>query len=161
MTDFSPENPSPTPIACRLGCGHQTTTGICADCAFRHDGHGQGDAQGGPDDPDCPCRTTAAMYACSQLGCGFCKAHLDAMPKVGVQGIGFTRPRWACIFTDANGKTVLKLGEEGIVFGCGDAEVLRLQPDGKAFVLGELMDSNSVLYKALNDWFNTFGMGVK
>lgn len=33
LSVFDPDNPSPTAIQCVLGCGHMTTTGICAFCA--------------------------------------------------------------------------------------------------------------------------------
>lgn len=39
-----------------------------------HRGHGSGDAESGPDDPDCPCRSTAKREECADHGCGFCLA---------------------------------------------------------------------------------------
>ena len=39
-----------------------------------HAGHGKGSKRGGPDDPDCPCRTTDDREACALMGCGFCYA---------------------------------------------------------------------------------------
>jgi hypothetical protein len=35
-----------------------------------HSNHGRG--SDGPDDHDCPCRTTKVRAACAQAGCGFC-----------------------------------------------------------------------------------------
>lgn len=39
-----------------------------------HMDHGAGSVTSGPDDPDCPCRTTNAESICAYIGCGFCRA---------------------------------------------------------------------------------------
>lgn len=47
-----------------------------------HSDHGRGDAENGPDDPDCPCRNTNFREECAAAGCGFCRA---AEPKPATQ----------------------------------------------------------------------------
>jgi hypothetical protein len=39
----------------------------------RHLNHGRGNAEDGPDDPDCPCLGTTDQPECAVDGCGFCK----------------------------------------------------------------------------------------
>lgn len=46
--------------------------------ALDHSDHGRGTAEDGPDDPDCPCRTTEKQKVCAASGCGFC---ICAEPK--------------------------------------------------------------------------------
>lgn len=41
--------------------------------APEHLGHGNGDEESGPDDPDCPCRATDKQKECALSGCGFCR----------------------------------------------------------------------------------------
>lgn len=38
-----------------------------------HSEHGRGNADDGPDDPDCPCRDTPQQTECAGTGCGFCE----------------------------------------------------------------------------------------
>lgn len=43
----------------------------------KHEGHGRGTEEDGPDEPDCPCRTTDQVKACAEAGCGFCRVQVD------------------------------------------------------------------------------------
>lgn len=69
---------------CCIGGGCVWPTS-CSNCepkiAEEHRGHGSGDAESGPDDPDCPCRPTAKREECAGQGCGFCLA--EAMHAQG------------------------------------------------------------------------------
>jgi hypothetical protein len=75
-------------------CIHRVSyEGKCEWCARDHREHGSGNADDGPDDPDCPCRTTPLQRACEAQGCGFCRAtasaeahassSFNAKPKMG------------------------------------------------------------------------------
>lgn len=52
-------------------------------CETEHQGHGSGDAESGPDDPDCPCRPDLDKRAeCAKTGCGFCLAEEAELKRI-------------------------------------------------------------------------------
>lgn len=46
-----------------------------------HADHGRGTPEDGPDDGDCPCRTTQDQGACAAAGCGFCLSARNVQPR--------------------------------------------------------------------------------
>ena len=57
-----------------------------------HGDHGRGSAEGGPEEPDCPCRGGPEQTACAKEGCGFCRPAGDRDELFLVQAaIGIAR----------------------------------------------------------------------
>jgi len=84
--------------ACQRDCPPHLRKAVCSECGRRkmqllaeghkpgcsfgagevdHGQHGRGAPDGGPDDPDCPCRGSVLEVACAAAGCGFCVASLE------------------------------------------------------------------------------------
>lgn len=65
-------------VACRRGWTVAAFDAWARGKRWKHDDHGREASPGGPDAPDCPCRTTPEREECAAAGCGFCRAAVSA-----------------------------------------------------------------------------------
>lgn len=64
-----------------------------------HTHHGRGTPESGPEDPDCPCRSTILQVECAKTGCGFCVGR-HAIDQGGVQMKRDEKPKAMTFFDD-------------------------------------------------------------